>query len=144
MTALLSSANRTRGGIKWGLVVHTITMFSFVMIDCFTNFAIQSISYIDNRAFTGDEMYPGPFGYQLYTISEPINVVPSVTFYLNNWLADGLLVGSASDSVVLIAYGVVLPALSLLYNLWQEQLDLSPPVLNVPHVPGYVPVPSAS
>lgn len=79
------------GLIKWGLVVHTTTMFSFLTINCCMNFAIQSISYIDNRAFTRDGMFPGPFVYQLYIYSEPINVVPSVMFYLNNWLADGLL-----------------------------------------------------
>lgn len=67
-------------------------MFSFVTINVCMNFAIQSISYIDNREFVrNSRTYPGPFEYQLYIYSEPINVIPSVTFYLNNWLADGLL-----------------------------------------------------
>ena len=106
MGALLSPANRAMGRIKWGLVVHTITMFSFLTINCCMNFAIQSISYIDNRAFTRKGMFPGPFVYQLYIYSEPINVIPSVMFYLNNWLADGLLVSSVSNLVVLtLTYG---------------------------------------
>ena len=101
MVALLDPINRSRGGIKWGLVVHTIAMFSFVTIYTATNLDIQSFSYIDYRVFPGSPgTVPGPFGYQLYTYSQAICVVPSVVFTLNNWLADGLLVSSVFDAVV--------------------------------------------
>ena len=116
MAALLSPANRTKGGMKWGLVVHTITRFAFVTMDCYANFAIQPISYINNRAFNGDGMYPGPFGYQLFIVSEPINVAPSVTFYLNNWLADGLLVGLAPSLIILLADEVQLYRCYVIYG----------------------------
>lgn len=92
MSALLDPANRKRGGTKWGLVGHTLAMFSFVTIFTAINLAIQSVSYIDNRDFPGrDGVFPGPLGYQFYITTEAISVVPSVMFLLNNWLADGLL-----------------------------------------------------
>lgn len=112
MRALLGPTNRPMGRIKWGLVVHTITMFSFLTINCFMNFAIQSIAYIDNRAFARKGMFPGPFVYQLDISSEPINVIPSVMFYLNNWLADGLLVSSVLNFVALTLTYVGRPASS--------------------------------
>lgn len=92
MTALLNPVNQTRGGVKWALVVHTGAMFSFVTIYTAINLAVQSISYIDNRDFTGaPQSPPGPFGYQFYISPEAISIIPSVVFVMNNWLADGLL-----------------------------------------------------
>ena len=94
--ALFSTANRAKGGIKWGLVVHTSIMFSFVTIYTGTNLNILSLAYIDNREFPGfeDVVPPGPLGYQLFIYSTAISIVPNVMVLLNNWLADGLLVSS--------------------------------------------------
>ena len=56
---------------------------------------VQSISYIDNREFPGveGEMPIGPNGYQGIIEPEPIVYVQDIVFTLNNWLAEGLLVG---------------------------------------------------
>jgi hypothetical protein len=96
--ALLDPANRKGGGIKWGLVAHTVAMFAFVTVYTATNLFFQSAAYIDNREYPGtDGLSPGPIGYQLSAYYKPIAFMPSVMFLLNNWLADGLLVGSAFD-----------------------------------------------
>lgn len=94
MGALFDPANRTIGGVKWGLAAHSTAMFTFVTIYTALNLDLQSVSYIDNRA------YPtGPFGYQLFVSSDAINTVISLMFFLNQWLADGLLVSSASTQL---------------------------------------------
>ena len=97
MAALLNPVNRTKGGFRWGLVVHTVAMFSFVTVYTATNLDIQSISYIDNRNFPGIKgvLPAGPLAYQLLILPEAVSVVSDVMFLLNSWLADGLLVSSA-------------------------------------------------
>ena len=94
MGALLGTANRTRGVTKWGLVAHTGAMFSFLTILIALILDIQSLAYIDNRAFPGTDGAPwaGPVSYQLSIYSKAISVVPLIMFLLNTWLADGLLV----------------------------------------------------
>ena len=100
MGAPFNPANRTKGGIRWGLVAHTVAMFSFVTISTAMNLDIQSFSYIDNREFPGNGgMPPGPLGYQFLIHSKATSVVPSIMFILNQWLADGLLVSSGYNSV---------------------------------------------
>ena len=87
--------NRPREmGIRWGLVAHTVAMFSIVTTNTAMSLHVQSLSYIDNREFPGTygALDPGPLGYQLLIYSRPINAVPYIMFFLNNWLADGLLV----------------------------------------------------
>ena len=61
---------------------------------------LQSVSYIDNREFPGADALPhGPYGYEGAVYAKAINLVPNVMFLLINWLADGVLVSSAPDSV---------------------------------------------
>ena len=95
MAALFNPVHRRREGIKWGLVSYTMVMFSFVTVFTAMNLDIQSSSYIDNRGFPGVEgaSPPGPIGYKWFIYSNVITVVPNLMFLLNNWLADGLLVG---------------------------------------------------
>lgn len=94
MSALLNPVNSTRGGIKWPLVAYTVVMFSIVTLSNAIGLDIRSISYIDNREFPGvdGELPPGPVGYENLIIFEAISILPSITFFLNNWLADGFLV----------------------------------------------------
>ena len=93
MTALLNPFNRTKDGVKWGLVLHTTTMFSLATVFTGITLHIQSISFINSREFTGDTLLPpGPLGYQVLIYSKPIGIAPSTVFLLNQWLADGLLV----------------------------------------------------
>jgi hypothetical protein len=98
MGALLNPIDSTRREIKWGLVAYTSAMFSFVTIFTAINLHLQSISYIDNREFSGGKLLPpGPLGYQLSIYSEAINVAPYIMLFLNQWLADGLLVRYSPD-----------------------------------------------
>ena len=95
MAALFNPVNRKREGIKWGLVSYTAAMFSFVTIFTVMYENNLSMSHIDNREFPGVHgvLPPGPFGYQLSLYPTVLNIVPNLMFLLNNWLADGLLVG---------------------------------------------------
>ena len=99
MSTLLDPVNRTRGGTKWKLMVHTVSTFSFVTIYTATNLSIQSISYIENREFFDVDvgLFPGPLGYQVLTYSSPISIIANLAFLLSNWSADGLLVGATSN-----------------------------------------------
>jgi hypothetical protein len=100
MSALFNPVNRAKG-IKWGLVIHSAAMFTFVTVYTATGLDLQSISYIDNREFPGIDgvLSPGPLGYQFLIYSNVINVVPTLMFQFNNWLADGLLVSPVSNPI---------------------------------------------
>ena len=92
MAALLNPDYRRGEPIKWGIVSYTALMFSIVTVGTAAQFYVQSISYIDNREFSG-----GPLEYQLAIYSEAINVIQNVAFALSNWLADGFLVSRLFD-----------------------------------------------
>jgi len=100
MAALFDSTNRRGEKVKWGLVTYTVVMFSFVTVLTGIRFNIRSLSYIDNREYPGVEgvVPPGPLGYQSFIWSSALSLVPSFIFASNNWLADGLLVGSLFDA----------------------------------------------
>ena len=102
MTTLLNPAHHRGEHVKWGIVSYTVAMFSLATVQTAMLFHIESISYIDNREFSGlgDVIPPGPYGYQLFISPEAINIIPSVALTLNNWLADGLLVGSLFNAVL--------------------------------------------
>ena len=99
MAALLDPVNRKRERIKWGLVAYTVAMFSIVTAQTAIDLHIQSIGYIDNREFPGIEAQvpPGPIGYQIFISRKVLPILSRVTFFLNAWLADGLLVSSLLD-----------------------------------------------
>ena len=100
MSALLDPMNRTRWGIKWSLVAHTLAMFSLATIYAGIGLDIESISFIDNREFPGSNLFPpGPVGYQVLILDKAIGITPSVLAVVNNWLADGLLVSPTSGLV---------------------------------------------
>lgn len=95
MGALFDPINPTGGGIKQLLVVHTVSMFSFVTVYTAVNLNILSDSYVENREFPGtDSLSPGPSGYQAMVYSDAVGIVSTVMVLLNNWLADGLLASS--------------------------------------------------
>jgi len=97
MTALLGSAHRRGERIKWGLVSYT--MITFLLATTYTGMILHeiSISYIDNRNFPDN----GPYGYQALISRTVVGFVRRTTFRLDNWLADGLLVGNLLDVVVI-------------------------------------------
>ena len=99
--ATLFNPDRRRGEhIKWGLVFYTTAMFFVVTVQTAMNLDIQSVSYIDNRNFPGttDALPPGPYGYPLFIAAGALNVSPNAMFFLNDWLADGLMVSSPFDA----------------------------------------------
>jgi hypothetical protein len=96
MVALFNPYNHTRTGIRWGLVTHTVAMFLSVTIHTAVTLDLQFISCTSQQEFPGDGAFPG---------YNPIvhSVIPNVTFQLNQWLVDGLLVSSVLNSIVRVA-----------------------------------------
>ena len=92
MSTLLDPVNRTKGGIKWLLMAHTVAIFLFVTIFTAINLHLLSISYIDYRDIQGNIEAPGPLGYLQITYSTPTGIISTIMFLLNNLLVDGLLV----------------------------------------------------
>ena len=146
MGALLSPTNRIGGVAKWGLVAHTGAMFTFLTVLIATSSDVQSISFIDNRAFPGADGAPwaGPLAYELFIYSKAINVAPIIMFLLNNWLADGLLASHLFNPVAQVSDICPHPALSLLCHLCHELLGHHLPIPHVPHLHLYVPTTFAS
>ena len=94
-------------------MVHTTAMFSLVTTFTAMYLDLQSISYIDNRGFSGNgSLPPGSLGYQHLIYSKAISLIPHAVFMLNNWLADGLLVRSAFNSITWVS-NVVRPSSSI-------------------------------
>ena len=94
MWVLLSPTNTIKGAKKWALVAHTVAMFTFLTIPTGIGLNFSSTCYINNRGFPGDDKYPpGPIGYYHVLQTEATNIVFTIMFPLNQWLADGLLVG---------------------------------------------------
>ena len=87
MGVLLNPINRTRGGTKLGLMTYIVIMFSLATINIAINLYIPSVAYVDS---------PNELGPYLQT--KAIQVVPTVTLFLNFWLADGLLVSSVPSA----------------------------------------------
>ena len=102
VAALLDPANRRGERVKWGLVSYTAIMFSFVTLQTALALHAESICYIDDREFPGIEgaAPPGPLGYAGLINHKALTIVPNITFYLNGWLADGLLVSFLFDSAL--------------------------------------------
>ena len=96
--SLLNPDNRMKRGVKWSLIAHSVAMFLFISLPASMHLKTQSLSYVENREFPGaGPLPPGPLGYQYFTSYDPIEVFPKVMFPLNQWLADGLLVGPVSS-----------------------------------------------
>lgn len=94
MAALVNPVDRRGEPIKWGIVSYTMVMYSVVTVQTAMDLDVQTISYIDNRGFPGvkGEVSPGPIGYQSYISHQARGIFSNVMFFLNVWLADGLLV----------------------------------------------------
>ena len=82
-------------------------MFSIVTALGAMGLNVQLISYIDRREFPGIEggVPPGPLGYQPLIRSGVLTIIPDLMFFLNGWLADGLLV-SVLSGIVFARLGV--------------------------------------
>ena len=140
MGALFDPVNRTSGGAKWPLVAHTAAMFLFVTIYTSMYLNLQSISFIDNREYSGANggLPPGPLGYQHLIYNRAVSVVPHLMFMLNTWLADSLLVSILGNVVPRESNAVAISALPLLRYLCYELLGHRFSVPDVPRVFRYV------
>ena len=107
MKAFLDPAKRPSGGVKWGFVAHTGAMFALVTVFTAIKLEVLSDSFIDNREFPGmgDILPPGPIGYQYIILSKAFGRASDVAFFLNNWLADGLLVSLVPNSTAWVLNG---------------------------------------
>jgi hypothetical protein len=129
MSALLDPVHHTTKGIKWGLVVHAVAIFMTSTIGFVINLDLFSSSFIDRREFHGIEGYhSGPIGYQSFASLNKgaVVYVDRLIFPLAQWLTDGLLVSSASDSVA---------------QVFNELLGHRLPMSDIPRIYWYVPSP---
>ena len=143
VAALLNPVHRRGERIKRGLVSHTTLIFSVVTILTATTLNNRSLISIDNRKYTsvGGVAPTGPVGYQLFIDSSPLSLTADVMFFLNAWLADGLLVSLPFDVMIHPPRSltpVLPPALPLSYNLRFEHLGDPLPFPYVRRLCGYV------
>ena len=107
MGAMLDPANRTTGGIKWGLVAHTVVMFSLVTTFTAIELNSQSFTYVDDRQFLDAlyaSYYSAGFFVPTYLERQTGELTPNTLFVLNNWLADGLLVSLLFNQLTQVSY----------------------------------------
>ena len=89
-----------QGGVKWALIIHAVLVFSFSITPIRIDLNHMSAMYIGNREYPGSDIYPpGPIGYNDVVNTNLTFSVYSLFFPLNQWLADGLLVGPISNPV---------------------------------------------
>ena len=85
-------------------MIHTVVMFSFLTVDFCINLAYQSFGYI-NCEFPGDKLaVNGPCRGHYVPFAAPLVITCEIMFYLNMWLADGLLVSSILNLVAPVAH----------------------------------------
>ena len=95
-------------------MAYTITAFTPVTIFTAMNLSLQSTCYTNNREFPDNDSLPaGPLGYHFLVYNDAIFFVPNLMFLLNNWLADGILVSSASVSVSQVVSNMRCPSSSI-------------------------------
>ena len=103
MSALLLPARPTTKGIRWGLVAHTIAVFSFSTIGIAIDRDVLSDSYINGREFAG--AIPGPVGFlhSPHILRKTSVYVVFLMLPFNQWLSDGLLVSSSLNSIAQVS-----------------------------------------
>ena len=144
MSALLLPVSPTTKGVRWGLVAYSVALFSFLTIGFATNRNIFSMAYIDEREFTG--VIPGPLGFIIFPPLDrrAVGYFSFLTFSFVQWLADGLLVSSASNSTVPVLTQHTHSAVPLLCDLCDELLGHCCPIHDVPRFCWYAPESSAN
>ena len=107
MATLLCPADRSREGIRWTRVAHTVALFSFLTIPFGIGFYRLSIEYINIREFPGNDKFPlGPTGYNDLLQLKATTTFANAMFPLNQWLADGLFVSPILSSLAALVYNV--------------------------------------
>ena len=76
------------------------TSANFLLVTVYTamSFNIQSVSYVDNREFFGDDSATSlePLGHQSSAYFKVDNIARTVAYVLSHWLNNGLLVSPVS------------------------------------------------
>ena len=104
--ALINPANGMRRNVKLGLVAYTLALFLFMTISMAMGRDLFSTIYIDIRNFPGTEEYvSGPLGGSIiYSENNARVTLISFSSPVNQWLSDGLLVSSISNSAACARY----------------------------------------
>ena len=111
MGALLNPVNRMRGGVRWGLAVHTIAMFSTATMKFAMEINLGFIDFTKNQEFFTNEGFIGePTKYLSTFFSHKIDLPLALAFPLNQWLSDGLLVSPVP--IFITTYRFIRPLLS--------------------------------
>ena len=100
MTALLGPTNRMKEGKRWGIVAHTVALFSVLMVSFATGLVSFLVIYMNAREFPGTDDWPmEPLGY-LLDLPKFVAVasISSSVIQVNQWLIDGLLVSPMLNS----------------------------------------------
>ena len=134
MAALLNPIHRRGWRIKWGLVFYTAVMFSVATVFTAMNLGVQFLSFFNYHGFAGG----GPLGYHMFIGPTVLRITPSLTFLLNNWLANGLLVTSPFAAAFTRLTLAPPLALSLLRYLLNKPRGRCPPLPHLPRFSGYV------
>ena len=95
-----------RRSVKLGLVIYTVALFSLITISLAVGRDMFSTVFIDIRHFPGTEEYPpGPIGGRTIFSTDPAHVtLVGFPGFVNQWLSDGLLVSSISNSAAFGCY----------------------------------------
>ena len=95
-------------------------MFSLATVLTGMDLNVQSISHIDNRNYPGVDglIWVGPYGYYTLIYFRPINFIPTVAFVLNNWLADGFLVGPSFGAALTRPFSNTSPSSIFTGAMW--------------------------
>lgn len=114
MDVFFGSAKK-RSGSDWAILAYVGALFTFGTVYTATNLNLQSVSYVNNRNFPGnDDFPPGPLGYQWSIHASGLSIVPNLMFMLSSWLADGLLIYRCFFIYSMNYAIIVLPCLVLL------------------------------
>ena len=98
MWALLNPVNRTVKGVEWGLLAHTVILFSTATVLMLINLIVQFMFHTDFRGSGSSGGFtPSIAGVFFYS---PMAPTTSLLFLFNQWLADGFLVCPMSNRVV--------------------------------------------
>ena len=99
MSAIFNPVYRTKKAVKWGLATHIFVMFSVSTVAIAITRRTFSLAYIDNREVPVAGLYPsGPLEYMQSTNFSlgVMQIIATLSFPINQWLVDGLLVSCAS------------------------------------------------
>ena len=99
MTTLLGPTNRMRGGNKWGLVAHTVALFSVMTAGSAIGLFLLPVGYINGREFPGlGGIASGPLGYLALPKFVMVSGISDAAIQVNQWLVDGFLVSPMLNS----------------------------------------------